>query len=992
MDFKSLLKSLDQLNEGVTTTKTGKIHTAEPGGYGRKDDEDEEGNKVKKDTAPKGRGRPKKNADSETGDVKKYDATGLTDLFGIKKPNGVVGKRSVKHSLKDWIEAVDEQNMIAEAGLQPPAPGKNFDSQTGKALPGRALNAVRAKSQYNSGALGQVRQNMANRQQGQQVGEDELEEAGLAVQPIPAPKQASGQNFMIKDPANPTASAITTSDPAVVKAAKDGTLSMQKPGASSSATPATGAGSQVGAMQEGELDEKIEGGVKLNPEKKGMFDGKSKSELMSQYNKLKASGPHKKGSPENTKMHELAFAIRAKSGWGKVKEAEMDEAAKWRDPKYKGQLFTQKKGDSDDYDSISYGYDTKERPKKDPGQKRSTFDRDTVWTDPLEKGYRMSADNSITTTGKRKGLPSRDQITSLKRSIKDVLGQHGKSNLPEAEAPQHYAQSSPMSNGGRSDTFLESADKKKMPSIAHIKKMCKDGKSVAEICKMHPDCDHKELKQMVADCKKKMIKESMNHKLKAAHHAGKSHALSKQAYNCHYDDMDECSCYHEGYKEGLDECYGQVPIMGRTRVGEMGPGAEVDNMASFGSHTPELDEMDKTAYMKQQAIKTPGDTFKAFGQTMHDKDVLENSLAFEALDSKLNALLSEGLTVSISKGQQGSPDSVSVNAQDGEADMLLNIIKQAGLGVFGGEEEAMVDTPNGSHEVGGIEVVDDHDGMMSLMKRLSGQDMSADSHDYEDEEAHDHEETCNECNMPMESCGCDHGDKEMVDEVESEDQMAYKVAEDEMDEGAQNPPDNSSANSTNATQGNDAANTALAIADKDGMAESEMDESEECPTCHHKECECDEEKVEESFTFESLYKKLAWLSEESTSEKDDKAEKAAKKVAKDIEYDEGHKGKDDDKAEKAGKKVKKDIEYDDKKDKKLDEWANDAGPGKSVSDTTFEQDIEFMTKIISGGLNKPKSTGQTTIPVIAGQGKRTGVSESKMLNESVSDWKKLAGI
>ena len=51
-----------------------------------------------------------------------------------------------------------------------------------------------------------------------------------------------------------------------------------------------------------------------------------------------------------------------------------------------------------------------------------------------------------------------------------------------------------------------------------------------------------------------------------------------------------------------------------------------------------------------------------------------------------------------------------------------------------------------------------------------------------------------------------------------------------------------------------------------------------------------------------------------------------------------------------------------------------------------------MTKIISGGLNKPKSTGQTTIPVIAGQGKRTGVSESKMLNESVSDWKKLAGI
>ena len=46
--------------------------------------------------------------------------------------------------------------------------------------------------------------------------------------------------------------------------------------------------------------------------------------------------------------------------------------------------------------------------------------------------------------------------------------------------------------------------KKKCPPMSHIKKMCQDGKTVAEICKMHPDCDRTELKQMVADCKKKM--------------------------------------------------------------------------------------------------------------------------------------------------------------------------------------------------------------------------------------------------------------------------------------------------------------------------------------------------------------------------------------------------------------------------------------------------------------------------------------------------------
>jgi hypothetical protein len=55
--------------------------------------------------------------------------------------------------------------------------------------------------------------------------------------------------------------------------------------------------------------------------------------------------------------------------------------------------------------------------------------------------------------------------------------------------------------------------------------------------------------------------------------------------------------------------------------------------------------------------------------------------------------------------------------------------------------------------------------------------------------------------------------------------------------------------------------------------------------------------------------------EEKTSTEDNRAEKAGKKVAKDIEHDEGHKGKDDRRAEKAGKKVAKDIEHDDKKDR-----------------------------------------------------------------------------
>ena len=65
------------------------------------------------------------------------------------------------------------------------------------------------------------------------------------------------------------------------------------------------------------------------------------------------------------------------------------------------------------------------------------------------------------------------------------------------------------------------------------------------------------------------------------------------------------------------------------------------------------------------------------------------------------------------------------------------------------------------------------------------------------------------------------------------------------------------------------------------------------------------------------------VGEEKTSTRDNRAERAGKKVTKDIEYDEKKKdhihgkkrGSEDARAEKAGKKVAKDIEYDEKKDK-----------------------------------------------------------------------------
>ena len=518
----------------------------------------------------------------------------------------------------------------------------------------------------------------------------------------------------------------------------------------------------------------------------------------------------------------------------------------------------------------------------------------------------------------------------------------------------------------------------------------------------------------------------MEHHLQAARLEGKSHALRKMPYNCTHDDMEEARHYHDGFKEGLDECYGQMPILGRTAVDEMGQGPEVDTMASYGADDMGMDE--GNAFTAGLARTPQGGKFKVGGNSFTDRTHYDSNLdefAFESLDKQLNSLLeseekvSEGMTVSISKGQQGSPDSVSVSAQDGEAEQLLSIIKSAGMGLFGGEEQGF-NAPQGTAGAhGGISVVDDHDGMMALMKKLSGGGDMPSNGDFADEEGsseeghmHGEEETCNECGGMMEA-GHSCGSKEMVDEVESEDQMAYEVAE-------TNAPDSGADNTNADVAGNAAANSALATADagedeeegqiyskpvsEDGddeaEAETEVDDAENieegnandtCKKCDCSPCKC--ETVAESFS--NLYKKLALLSEESTSEKDDKAEKAAKKVAKDIEYDEGHKGKDDDKAEEAGKKVKKDIEYDDKKDKKkIDEWANEAG--KNGTDASFEADIDFMTKVISGGLNKQKSTGQTTVPVINGQKSRMGVdglgSPMKESTDLLKDYLKLSGL
>ena len=109
---------------------------------------------------------------------------------------------------------------------------------------------------------------------------------------------------------------------------------------------------------------------------------------------------------------------------------ELDESAKWRDPKYKDQLYTQEKPDYNDtreYDRARWD----PKPKDYPGRKEPMAGGEFPRTDPLVKGFGRYGVGEPVSKGPRKGLPSRDQITSLKGSIKDAHGKHHKPNLPE---------------------------------------------------------------------------------------------------------------------------------------------------------------------------------------------------------------------------------------------------------------------------------------------------------------------------------------------------------------------------------------------------------------------------------------------------------------------------------------------------------------------------------------------------------------------------------
>lgn len=210
------------------------------------------------------------------------------------------------------------------------------------------------------------------------------------------------------------------------------------------------------------------------------------------------------------------------------------------------------------------------------------------------------------------------------------------------------------------------------------------------------------------------------------------------------------------YEESLEEADTRpdpellAPIPSKQAFTTTGLDSKIGDPSKFVPSRIQAPVKKPGAFRTAGALANKLNPFKKLGESVDMKDV-----QLESWEQQLNSLLVEGITVTSSTGQQGAPDSVSINATDADAQELLAIVRQAGLGVFGGQDQATSNygapmDPHGAEPEGSgtepevsPEVVGDGDDMLALIKKMTGIEIGGEegSGDYEDEEDSDNMDT-----------------------------------------------------------------------------------------------------------------------------------------------------------------------------------------------------------------------------------------------------------
>ena len=806
MDFKNILQSLTSLSEATKETGKGRVHKAEPGGYGRKYDTDEEGdeNAEKKPSSDekRGRGRPKKGAD-DSGNVKKYDTDALGTAMGVgKAPKKPIGKTSVKHSLKDWIEHVGTSiiNEEEQVTIAPAQQNTQVIKQGDKTL-GTVTNPQLAQQIKQS--LGKGEMSLAS----DEIDEDAMDEA---VRGTVFGKQGyrAPQNQGERDTVAQTIKQNRAQNRADTRVTGYGNKVAPQRGVSSADTGGA-RGSAVNVDQSGQVGDFNPGIGNIDPRAQG-YRGALNLGKTSQ-----GKGIVGEKAPPGEKAERMVKHI--KKGYSKD-----------------GKLTPKEK-------SIAFATAWKAH------NKGKVEEESIVGQDVLSPKEKLAPHAGM---GKGKLQQKLGQAGIIAKNIGRFL--KGKPEIPTMEGVE-------LSDG----TILTEGDIKRRLNLFLDELVSGTGKFNINTA---VELQDKALANRIID--------------RTLQHGAFKHLPGTMKGQLRDFALEEFG--FTDYDQSLEEDDPVLPklLQKRPVVAEPSAFAPTREVTPFTAGTPE-----KGNFLSGLRKSAP---------TLESEDMKD--IQFESWENQLNGLLTEGLTVSSSTGQQGSPDSVTISATDSDAQELLNIVRKAGLGVFGGGEQAvshdghdsaLMSVPGEEADGSGTEpetspeVVGDGDDMLALIKKMSGisaqptalvsvdsEEDSEDSEDYADEE--DSEEDYSDEDDSEESE--EEHDSEESDEDEVEEGNAftgalakaksdgiqkgekmsvggktYPVKEDDMEEG------NAFTGKLKSTpKGGDFELDGKKYKDTSGLDEEALDqpatmEEETCNECGMNESQCGCSHMEESF-------------------------------------------------------------------------------------------------------------------------------------------------
>lgn len=450
-----------------------------------------------------------------------------------------------------------------------------------------------------------------------------------------------------------------------------------------------------------ELDEKWAGDTKLNPEKKGMFKGKSKADLEKQLARLHKTGPHKKGSPEYTKQQELNFAIRAKSGWKEGEEMADEGNA------FTGKLASTPKGgkfklgnkEFKDTSSIEEadvtglgeeemdeGYAEMDAWLKNREKEKGTgkFDKKkistgTVYTRKHEEEPEDDSDAPVAKGGapKKKGRPAGTRrAIGAKHSGRSKLAR-----MASIAEDGEYDQEGEMAKG-QIHTIVRHA--KELESILHDNENLPEWvqEKLGQIKGMMTTVADYMLSNREQGIEHATGKEGISIVPEVAPPGAKAERMVKHIKKAYSKDgkltpKEKSIAYATAWKahnKGQVEEEGTKPDF--LDVDKDGDKQEPMKQAAKQAKSKKKEEVEETT--------NSGSVATASAAPKSSKGMQFGKGVYESLDSKLENIIAEGMSINVNMNtepHQGEEErSITVQASGEDADKLVALLKMAGLG------------------------------------------------------------------------------------------------------------------------------------------------------------------------------------------------------------------------------------------------------------------------------------------------------------------------